>query len=89
MVEMAMPYEDQKRFMEEMILRFEKAFQRVSRSMDVIDRRVERNTEAVEALTQQIYRHTDESTKELRAQRQALLHILDRLEGNSGPSTAA
>jgi len=76
------PYDNQKRFMEEMILRFEKAFQRVSRSMDVMDARIERNTAAVEAMT-------IEFREEMQAQRQALLHVLDRLNGENGPPRAA
>jgi hypothetical protein len=74
-------YDPQKRFMEEMILRFEKAFRSVNDS-------IEKNTATLVALRIEIERHTEKSTAEWRAQRQTLLHILDRLDGNSGPSTA-
>lgn len=80
------PYDNQKRFMEEMILRFEKAFQRVDRSMV---QHVRENTAALRELRREIEDHRGEFKDEMHAQRQALLHVLDRLNGESGPPQAA
>jgi hypothetical protein len=78
-----MPWQDQKRFMDEMILRFEKAFNRVDESFI---RHTQENTDALRELRREIREHRAEFRDEYRAHRQALLHILDRL-ANLGGST--
>jgi hypothetical protein len=81
----SVPYDEQKRFMEEMILRFEKAFRRVDESMT---EHVRENTAALRALRRDIEEHRAEFTEESRAGRQALLHVLDELRGNDGTAPA-
>jgi hypothetical protein len=83
-----MPWQDQKRFMDEMILRFEKAFRNVDESMTAHTRE---NTEALRELRREIVAHRAEFRDEYRAHRQALLHILDRLAnlGDGGSAPAA
>jgi Na+/phosphate symporter len=82
-----MSWQDQKRFMDEMILRFEKAFRSVDESMTSHTRE---NTEALRKLQREIDEHRAEFRAEYRAHRQALLHILDRLanlsDGGSAPA---
>jgi hypothetical protein len=78
-------YDERKRFMEEMILRFEKAFRRVDESLSA---HMRENTAALRALTREIEEHRSEFREESRAGRQALLHVLDELKGGDGPATA-
>jgi|GEM_PF-6425520 len=92
-------YDERKRFMEEMILRFEKAFRRVDESLSA---HMRENTAALRALTRDIEQHRSEfkthrsefnehlsdSIEENRAGRQALLHILDELKGRGGSAAA-
>lgn len=79
------PYDDQKRFMEEMILRFEKAFRRVDESMS---RHMEKNSATLDALIRQIEEHRIEFREEYEAQRGTLLRILDYIHGD-GPATTS
>jgi DNA anti-recombination protein RmuC len=85
-------YDERKRFMEEMILRFEKAFRRVDESLSA---HMRENTAALRTLTREIREHRSEfnehladSIEENRAGRQALVHILDELKGRGGSAAA-
>jgi hypothetical protein len=77
---------EDREFMRELLLRHEKA-------TDAMIARLDRGTEEIRVRTEEIragmYSHADamrahtrEFVAEMRAQRQALFHILDRLEGN-------
>jgi hypothetical protein len=87
-----MPWQDQKRFMDEMILRFEKAFRRVD---DSFAKHVEENTAELrrlrgeaEAHRKKWEAHRKDYLAESRAHRKALLHVLDELKGRRGEGPA-
>jgi hypothetical protein len=79
--------DDQKRFFEEMILRFERAFQGVARVLDSQETALERMKQRLDASILEMEEHRrefQEHRRELReeyeAQRGTLLAILDRLD---------
>lgn len=77
-------YDPQKRFMEELILRFERVVRTHEKSIDV-------HTQAITQLTREIEEHRREFREEYEAQRGTLLAILDRLDvidPRDGPAAA-
>ena len=69
--------DDLRQFLREMLARFD-------RSMSVIDRRLDVQTEAVLAQTRTMERNTADIRDEMRAQREALFLILDHIRGAQG-----
>jgi hypothetical protein len=78
---------DQRRFTQELLLRFDKALLRIDRTLLRLDQNAERRALGFERRARAFERHVDEVIAEQRAQRGALLAVLDRL-GPPGPSTA-
>ncbi|CAN5137715.1 hypothetical protein BH20ACT20_BH20ACT20_09480 [soil metagenome] len=85
------PLDESRRFMRELILRFERSFQEVSRSIASNTRAVEQ----VEIRLRNFNREMEERHLELRAEYQAqrgtllaILDRLDRLNGNGGTAPA-
>lgn len=77
-------YDPQARFMEELILRFERAFRSVDRDIQV-------NTMVLRELADEIKEHRRAFREEYEAQRGTLLALLDRLglaDPREGPAPA-
>lgn len=89
---------DDRTFMRELLLRHEKAtdamIRRFDAHTDAVVRRLDRVTDRLDAQTEVLHRlasdmdaHRREFVEEMRAQRQALFRVLDRLdEGGAGAS---
>jgi len=78
-------YDPQKRFMEELILRFERVVRNNEKALDL-------QNKAIIELTAEIREHRREFREEYEAQRGTLLAILDRLDlidPREGPATAS
>jgi hypothetical protein len=73
--------EDLRTFMRELLLRFDRRMDRQSAERD-------RYFELLYEQGERENRRIDDLIAENRAQRQALLHILDRLDGNGGTAPA-
>jgi len=77
-------YDPQKRFLEELILRFERVVRNHEKAIDI-------QNKAITKLTGEIQDHRREFREEYEAQRGTLLAILDRLDlidPREGPATA-
>ncbi len=86
------PRDESRQFMRELILRFERSFQEVSRSIASNTRAVEQVEMSLRNLNREIDEHRVEFRAEYEAQRGTLLAILDRLDrlnGNGGTAPAA
>ncbi len=86
------PRDESRQFMRELILRFERSFQEVSRSIASNTRAVEQVEMSLRKLNREIDEHRLEFRAEYEAQRGTLLAILDRLDrlnGNGGAAPAA
>ena len=77
--------DDLKTFIREITLRFERGIERISRD---IRSDVAAHREESRQYFERLDRKLEDQLAESRAQRQALLHILDELRGNGGPATA-
>jgi hypothetical protein len=74
--------------MRELTLRAERAFARTAASIDRNMAQMDEMTASLRAMNRDIDLHRLEFLEESRAQRQALLRILDRLDGNGGTAPA-
>ncbi len=86
------PRDESRQFMRELILRFERSFQEVSRSIASNTRAVEQVEMSLRKLNREIDEHRLEFRAEYEAQRGTLLAIIDRLDrlnGNGGAAPAA
>jgi hypothetical protein len=73
--------DDLRSFIRELMARYD-------RKMDRIDARMEREAAETRAYLEEIRAKTNDILAENRAQRQALLRMLDRMDGNGGTSAA-
>jgi hypothetical protein len=77
--------DDLRTFMRELLLRFD-------RKWEIIDAETERRFQAASEERRSYFEKLDAKTDEIiaenRAQRQALLHIIDRMDGNGGTAQA-
>jgi len=94
--------DDFREFTREMNLRFSKAFDAGVRSIEANTKVLEQNTRVLEQMegrleqmgtrlrimNQDAEAHRREWVEEMRAQRQALFRVLDRLDGNGGTAPA-
>jgi hypothetical protein len=87
--------EDYRQFTREMLARFDRGQREAAREWRANHREemrhldeISRRTDEISRRTDEISRRTDEIIAENRAQRSALLAILDELRGNGGPATA-
>jgi hypothetical protein len=73
--------DDLRAFIRELMARYD-------RKMDRIDARMEREAAETRAYLEEIRAKTNDILAENRAQRQALLRMLDRMDGNGGTASA-
>lgn len=84
-------YDPQKRFMEELILRFERVVRNHEKSIGVHTRAITELTSGIQEHRREFQEHRREFEEEYEAQRGTLLAILDRLDlidPREGPATA-
>jgi hypothetical protein len=77
-----------RQFTREMLARFDRGQREAAREWRANHREEMRHLDEISRRTDEISRRTDEIIAENRAQRSALLAILDELRGNGGPATA-
>jgi hypothetical protein len=83
---------DSREFMRELTLRHEQAtrsmIEEFRRSTDAVVSRLDAGTEALRKMTAQMERDHAEFRDEMRAQRQALFRLFDRLDGGGSAAGA-
>jgi hypothetical protein len=80
--------DDLRAFIRDIMARYDRKMERVDARFREADQARERYFKRLEALSEEEARRTDEIIAENRAQRQALLRILDRLDGSGGTAPA-
>ena len=80
--------DDLRAFIREIMARSDRGWALMEARLEKADRARERYFKRLEALSEAEARRTDEIIAEERAQRQALLAILDRMNGNGGTAPA-
>jgi hypothetical protein len=80
--------DDLRAFIRELMARYDCGIARMDARFEKADQARERYFKRLEALSEAEARRADEIIAESRAQRQALLSILDRMDGNGGTAPA-
>ena len=78
--------DDLRQFMHELLVRFERRTESLERRSAAMERRLDAQTEALRENTREMRESMRDMRGEIRAQTQAILHVLDELRGR-GPAT--